>query len=92
MISWDLLDQPRLRHPARIKYDKARQTDLLLLPERVINLNSTAGAILHLCDGKRTVAQIIEELQTKYDQTNLKADILEFLTQAEQGGWVETWK
>ena len=26
MTSWDLLDQPRLRNPARIKYDKVRQT------------------------------------------------------------------
>ncbi|RKP47922.1 pyrroloquinoline quinone biosynthesis peptide chaperone PqqD [Cohnella endophytica] len=92
MITWELSDQPTLRSPARLKYDKARQTDLLLLPERVVNLNATAGAILWLCDGKRTVAQIIEQLETRYDQADLEADILEFLNQAADKGWVETWK
>ncbi|MDF2835352.1 MAG: pqqD [Paenibacillus sp.] len=89
MIAWELSEQIRLRSPARMKFDKARQTDLLLLPERVIRLNPTAGAILWLCDGERTIAQIIEELETKFHQTDLKADILEFLTQAADRGWVE---
>ncbi|TDF99632.1 pyrroloquinoline quinone biosynthesis peptide chaperone PqqD [Paenibacillus piri] len=92
MIAWELSEQPRLRSPARLKYDKTRQSDMLLLPERVVNLNPTAGAILWLCDGRRTVAQIIDELEVKYDQTGLKDDILEFLTQAADKGWVEAWK
>lgn len=92
MMTEELSKQLRLRRPARLKFDEARQTDLLLLPERVIRLNPTAGAILWLCDGERTVNQIIEELQTKYNQTDLKTDVLDFLTQAVDRGWVETWK
>ncbi|OZB90331.1 pyrroloquinoline quinone biosynthesis peptide chaperone PqqD [Paenibacillus sp. XY044] len=91
MIAWELSEQLRLRSPARLKFDKARQTDLLLLPERVVNLNPTAGAILWLCDGTRSVQQIIGELETKYNQSNLQEDILEFLTQAIERGWVEKW-
>lgn len=87
-----LSEKPRLRSPARLKYDKARQTDLLLLPERVVALNPTAGAILWLCDGNRTIAQIIAELETRYEQADLQADILELLTQAKDKGWLETWE
>jgi pyrroloquinoline quinone biosynthesis protein D len=82
MTPLNLSEQLRLRKPARIKYDEARQMDLLLLPERVVNLNPTAGAILWLCDGSRTIDQIIEELETSYNQSNLEADVLEFLLQA----------
>lgn len=81
--------RPRLRGPARLKYDKTRETDQLLLPERVVNLNATAAAILKLCDGKRTVSEIVEELEASYGQTGLEGDVLEFLLLAADRGWVE---
>lgn len=84
----DLAGRPRLRGPARLKYDKARQTEMLLLPERVVNLNATAAAILRLCDGARTVSEIIGELETAYGQTGLKEDVVEFLGQAADRGWI----
>ncbi|MDR9854283.1 pyrroloquinoline quinone biosynthesis peptide chaperone PqqD [Paenibacillus sp. VCA1] len=92
MMRLELSEQFRLRNPARLKFDKARQTDLLLLPERVVRLNPTAGAILWLCNGERTVGQIIEELESKYNQSDLEADVLDFLAQAADRGWVEPWK
>jgi len=88
----ELSARPKLRSPARLKFDKARQTDMLLLPERVVQLNPTAGAILWLCDGERTVARIVEELETKYNQTDLESDIAAFLTEAIDRGWVELWE
>ncbi|WEK54666.1 MAG: pyrroloquinoline quinone biosynthesis peptide chaperone PqqD [Candidatus Cohnella colombiensis] len=92
MIVWDLSDRPKLKSPSRMKYDQARQADMLLLPERVVTLNETAGAILWLCDGQRTIAQIIEELETKYETTNLEEDVVAFLVEAADKGWVEAWK
>jgi len=89
MSSWTLTERPRVRGPGRMKYDKARNSDLLLLPERVVQLNEAAGAILWLCDGQRTIAQIIEELETKFDQSDLRGDIVEFLSSAAERGWVE---
>lgn len=90
MSAWALTEQPRLRGPGRLKYDNARQTDLLLLPERVVQLNEAAGAILRLCDGQRTVEQIIELLESKYDRSDIREDILEFLAIAAERGWVDT--
>lgn len=84
-----LTDRPRLRSPGRMKYDNARKTELLLLPERVVELNEAAGAILRLCDGQRTIAQMIGELETAYDQTGLTSDIVEFIVSAAEKGWLE---
>lgn len=89
MNAWALSERPMLRRPGRMKYDKARQSDLLLLPERVVELNEAAGAILWLCDGQRTIAQMIEELESKYGQNGLKDDIVEFLASAAERGWLE---
>jgi len=84
-----LSDRPRLRSPGRMKYDKARQSELLLLPERVVELNEAAGVILRLCDGQRTIAQMIGELEATYVQTGLGDDIVEFISSAAERGWLE---
>ncbi|MBO9599330.1 MAG: pyrroloquinoline quinone biosynthesis peptide chaperone PqqD [Cohnella sp.] len=89
MSRWAPSERPRLSSPGRLKYDKARQTELLLLPERVVELNEAAGAILRLCDGQRSVESIIEELETKYGQTGLEDDIYEFFAVAAEKGWLE---
>ncbi|WP_276351363.1 pyrroloquinoline quinone biosynthesis peptide chaperone PqqD [Cohnella caldifontis] len=86
-----LSDRPKLRRPARLKYDPARETELLLLPERVVRLNPSAGAILRLCDGERSVAAIIERLERNYPGSDLKGDVLEFLATAADKGWLEPW-
>lgn len=89
MNAMTLSDRPILRSPGRLKYDKARQTDLLLLPERVVELNEAAGAILRLCDGRRTVAQLIGELEAGYARNGLGDDIADFITSAAKMGWLE---
>ena len=57
---------PRLGRGVRMRYDKARDRHVLLLPETVVVLNTTGTAILELCDGSRTVAEIVAELRERY--------------------------
>ncbi|PYU26217.1 MAG: pyrroloquinoline quinone biosynthesis peptide chaperone PqqD [Acidobacteria bacterium] len=40
--------------------------DLLLIPEGALRLKGPARAIVELCDGERTLAGIVEELQRRY--------------------------
>jgi coenzyme PQQ biosynthesis protein PqqD len=40
--------------------------DLLLIPEGALRLKGPARAIVELCDGQRTLAEIIMELQRAY--------------------------
>ena len=41
---------------------------MLLGPETVVVLNRTGADILGLCDGRRTVAEIVAELGERYER------------------------
>ena len=60
-------DRPRLAPHVRLTYDSARQRHVLLTPEAVTVLNGTGAAVLVLCDGERTVAEILAELHARYE-------------------------
>ena len=59
--------RPRLAPHVRLTFDPARQRHVLLTPETVTLLNDTGAAILELCDGERTVGEIVTELRDRYD-------------------------
>lgn len=59
-------DRPRLARHVRLAFDKRRDRPVLLLPETVVVLNGTGAAILNLCDGRRTIADIVTELGAEY--------------------------
>jgi PqqA peptide cyclase len=50
--------RPRLAKKARLRWDAREKALLLLYPERGLVLNDTAGAIVRMCDGSRTVDEI----------------------------------
>jgi pyrroloquinoline quinone biosynthesis protein D len=60
------ISRPRLAPHVRLVYDQARQRHVLLTPETVTLLNGTGAAILELCDGERTIAEILAELRGRY--------------------------
>jgi pyrroloquinoline quinone biosynthesis protein D len=84
----DLAVTPRLATKAMLKHDSVRDVELLLLPERVVLLNKSGAAILGLCDGSRTVRQLVEQLERDFEATDLASDILSFLQDASGRGWV----
>jgi pyrroloquinoline quinone biosynthesis protein E len=69
---------PRLWRLARIGYDRVRQRPALLYPEGAMFINDTGQAILELCDGSRTVADIAHTLKERYGAEVL-ADVQEYL-------------
>lgn len=60
--------RPRLAPHVRLRFDPARERHVLLTPEAVTVLNDTGAAIVELCDGQRTVAEIVTELRARYDR------------------------
>ncbi len=81
--------KPRVSRKARLRYEEVRKMDLLLLPERVIKLNATGAGILRLCDGRRTVREIAQDLETRYGQNGLENEVLEFLQRLSGQGAIE---
>ena len=59
-------DRPRLARHVRLGFCRTRQKPILQLPETVVVLNGTGAAILELCDGRRTVAELVAELAARY--------------------------
>jgi pyrroloquinoline quinone biosynthesis protein D len=78
MRTADSADRPRLAPHVRLAYDQTRQRHVLLTPETVTLLNGTGAAILELCDGMRTVAEILAELRGRYDRV-ADAEVQAFL-------------
>lgn len=59
--------RPRLAAHVRLEFDPSRERHVLQAPETISLLNSTGAAILELCDGERTVAEIVAELDGRFD-------------------------
>jgi pyrroloquinoline quinone biosynthesis protein D len=70
---------PRLWRLARLDFDPVRQRPILLYPEGAVLLNETGAAILELCNGSRTVGEIVTILTERY-QADVSADVTEYLT------------
>ena len=78
MASVDDSARPRLAPHVRMRFDAARGQHALLSPETVWVVNGTGAAIVELCDGRRTVAEIQAELQSRYEQV-ADGDVHRFL-------------
>jgi pyrroloquinoline quinone biosynthesis protein D len=78
MASVDDAARPRLARHVRMRFDAARGQHTLLSPETVWVVNDTGAAIVQLCDGLRTVAEIQSELKSRYDQV-ADGDVRRFL-------------
>jgi pyrroloquinoline quinone biosynthesis protein D len=72
-------DRPRLARHVRLTYSRARRRHVLLHPETVVVLNSSGADILQLCDGRRTVAEIVAELGARYQRVS-GDEVRQFLT------------
>jgi pyrroloquinoline quinone biosynthesis protein D len=68
MASMDDSARPRLAPHVRMRFDAVRGQHALLSPETVWAINDTGAAIVELCDGRRTVADIESELLSRYEQ------------------------
>jgi pyrroloquinoline quinone biosynthesis protein D len=74
---------PTLWRLARLDYDPVRQRHVLLYPEGTVLLNDTGSAILELCNGTHTMAQIVSILAERY-QADVAGDVTEYLEQMAQ--------
>lgn len=80
--------RPRLAPHIRLTFDRARERHVLLAPEAVTVMNGTGATILGLCDGKRTVTEIVAELHERYDRVD-DDEVRLFLTGLAAKGYVQ---
>ena len=80
---------PRVGHGFRLQWEPVQDAHVLLYPEGMVKLNGSAGEILARCDGVRSVAAIVVDLEQRFGQGGLERDVLAFLDLARAQKWVE---
>ena len=90
MSDFNLQQVPHLRRGFRLQWEPAQGCHVLLYPEGMIKLNDSAGEILQQVDGKRSVAEIIDNLHQRFpDVPGIDEDILAFIEVAHAQFWIE---
>jgi pyrroloquinoline quinone biosynthesis protein D len=69
------------------RWEEPQQSYVMLYPEGIVKLNETGAAILQLCDGSRTAAQIVAELNESYT-TDVSDSVNKFLGVSHAKGWI----
>ncbi len=82
--------RPRIGAGFRLQWEPAQDCHVLLYPEGMVKLNRSAGEILARCDGQRTVAAIVADLEQAFATSGLEGDVRAFLDIAARQRWV-TW-
>ena len=82
------MTRPRLVTGARLRYDDVREEHVLLIPEGAVRLNPTAAEVLELCDGERSLDDIVRAQSDRYEGADLRDDVLELVDAMAQKGLV----
>jgi pyrroloquinoline quinone biosynthesis protein D len=79
---------PKLSPMHRLQYEVVQERWVLLYPEGMVRLNSSAGDVLRRIDGMRTVDAVVDDLRQAYPDADLRDDVLQFLDEAQERGWL----
>jgi pyrroloquinoline quinone biosynthesis protein D len=81
--------RPAIASGKRLQWEPAQSAHVLLYPEGMVKLNGSAGAIMSRCDGVRTVAEIVADLEQAYNVSGLATDVRSFVALALENKWLE---
>ncbi|HWS63993.1 MAG TPA: pyrroloquinoline quinone biosynthesis peptide chaperone PqqD [Steroidobacteraceae bacterium] len=79
---------PAIDRRFRLQWEAAQNAHVLLYPEGMIKLNTSAGEILKRCDGKATLADITASLEQSFGATGLSGDVFAFIAMAAEKKWI----
>ncbi|WP_405440236.1 pyrroloquinoline quinone biosynthesis peptide chaperone PqqD [Streptomyces niveus] len=81
--------RPVLSRSVVLRHDRVRKTDLLVLPERVVVLQGSAGSVLRLCDGANDVGAIVATLAAQHPGAPVADEVPSFLGRLRTEGWLK---
>ena len=82
--------RPILPRHTRLKFDETRQVWVILAPERVLAPDEIAVEVLQLCDGVRSVADMVDRLAAKYaaERNAIATDVIAMLQDLADKGFL----
>lgn len=89
MVVVNTAARPAIGDGFRLQWEPAQEAHVLLYPEGMVQLNKSAAAILTRCDGARTIAEIVTDLERTYAVAGLMSDVCAFITLAIERTWLE---
>jgi pyrroloquinoline quinone biosynthesis protein D len=84
-----LPEQPKLSRRFRLQFEEAQKRWVLLYPEGMVQLNDSAAEILKRCDGTRSLADVVTELEAAFNVQDLKPQVVSLLEEGQRRGWIE---
>jgi pyrroloquinoline quinone biosynthesis protein D len=84
-----ILSRPAVSSGFRLQWEAAQNAHVLLFPEGMIKLNTSAGEILKRCDGAATIADITADLERAFATSNLSEDVMRFVNMAVEKKWLQ---
>ena len=79
---------PRVGSGFRLQWEPAQNAHVLLYPEGMVKLNGSAGEIMKRCDGQRSVAEIVADLEQAFNAQGLEGDVVAFVEMAGKQRWL----
>lgn len=70
------------------RWEEPQQAYILLYPEGLVKLNVTAGEILAVVANSAEIGALIAHFAAKYQNPDIADDILAFLEEAHERGWI----
>lgn len=83
--------KPALPRHIKLRHDEGRGRWIILAPERVFNPDDTAVSVLKLCDGQRSVTDIVAQLAVDYNApaADIESDVVAMLQDLSDKGVVK---
>ena len=80
---------PKLKPIYRLQWESAQDCFVLLYPEGMVKLSQSAGEIMKRINGSSNVTAIVESLEAAFPGAELRNDVISFLSDAENNGWID---
>jgi pyrroloquinoline quinone biosynthesis protein D len=81
--------RPAIGAGFRLQWEPAQAAHVLLYPEGMVRLSRSAAAIMTRCDGERSIAAIVADIECEYATTGLSAEVQAFIRLAVERLWLE---
>jgi len=78
----------RLAPGRQTRVEWREERAVLVLPDGTVQLNESAASILELCDGTRSLEEVVTEFLAQPGRQDLASDVRDFLEAALERGWI----
>ncbi len=81
---------PEIAPMFRLQWEEVQDAFVILYPEGMVKLSQSAGETLNHVDGKKSIGDIVKDLEAKFEGADLKDDVLQLFEVSRENGWIKT--